>query len=101
PDRAGDLTLNPLPGTFQLRRRSSCCSRMPSISSSGSMVGPALASTYTIRPVKERVEDALLQRPGVNGVDINEKVTNGRPTGELAIVVYVDEKKPKSRLTKT
>jgi hypothetical protein len=54
-----------------------------------------------IRPVKERIEEELLRRPGVNGVDINEKVTNGRPTGELAIVVYVDEKKPKSKLSKT
>jgi len=54
----------------------------------------------SIRPVKERVEDELLRRPGVNGVDINEKVTDGRPTGELAIVVYVDEKKPKSALSK-
>ncbi len=51
-----------------------------------------------IRPVKERVEDDLLSRPGVVGVDINEKVSNGRPTGELAIVVYVTQKKPKDKL---
>src|SRR5215475_8549813 len=53
-----------------------------------------------IRPVKERIEDELLARPGVNGVDINEKVSNGKPTGQLSIVVYVDEKKPKTRLAK-
>jgi hypothetical protein len=51
-----------------------------------------------IRPVKERVEDELLQRQGVVGVDINEKVVGGRPTGELSVVVYVEEKKPKADL---
>jgi hypothetical protein len=53
-----------------------------------------------IRPVKQRIEDELLARPGVVGVDINEKVSGGQPTGELSIVVYVEEKKPKSRLGK-
>src|SRR4051812_32862219 len=51
-----------------------------------------------IRPVKQRVEDDLLARPGVVGVDINEKVSGGRPTGELSIVVYVEEKKPEDQL---
>jgi hypothetical protein len=51
-----------------------------------------------IRPVKQRIEDELLARPGVVGVDINEKVSKGKPTGELAIVVYVEEKKPKGKL---
>jgi len=51
-----------------------------------------------IRPVKQRIEDELLSRPGVVGVDINEKVSNGKPTGELAIVVYVEKKKPKTQL---
>jgi hypothetical protein len=51
-----------------------------------------------IRPVKQRIEDELLARPGVVGVDINEKVTKGQPTGELAIVVYVEEKKAKNKL---
>ena len=52
-----------------------------------------------IRPVKQRIEDELLSRPGVVGVDINEKVSDGKPTGELAIVVYVEKKKPKSQLS--
>lgn len=51
-----------------------------------------------IRPVKQRVEDELLARPGVVGVDINEKVTDGKPTGELSIVVYVEAKKPRKAL---
>jgi hypothetical protein len=53
-----------------------------------------------IRPVKARVEDELIARPGVNAVDIAEKVTGGQPTGELSIVVYVDKKVPPSRVTK-
>ena len=61
---------------------------------------PAKKLTHAqIRPVKERIEDELLSRPGVTGVDINEKVSNGKPTGELSIVVYVEKKKPKSRLS--
>jgi hypothetical protein len=52
-----------------------------------------------IRPIKQRIEDELLSRPGVTGVDINEKITDGNPTGELAIVVYVEKKKPKSQLS--
>ncbi|HWI70874.1 MAG TPA: hypothetical protein VNT55_02895 [Baekduia sp.] len=51
-----------------------------------------------IRPVKQRIEDELLARPGVVGVDINEKVSKGKPTGQLAIVVYVEQKQPKSKL---
>ncbi|MCB0913439.1 MAG: hypothetical protein KDB60_17680, partial [Propionibacteriaceae bacterium] len=53
-----------------------------------------------IRPVKGRVEDELIGRPGVNAVDIAEKVTDGKATGELSIVVYVDKKLPASRVSK-
>jgi len=45
-----------------------------------------------IRPIKKRVEDELLARPGVVGVDIGEKTTGGKPTGRPAIVVYVGVK---------
>ncbi|MFT3876835.1 MAG: hypothetical protein QM708_10505 [Propioniciclava sp.] len=47
-----------------------------------------------IRPVKQRIEDELLGRNGVTGVDIAEKIVDGVPTGELSIVVYVDQKRP-------
>ncbi|MBK9156583.1 MAG: hypothetical protein IPM11_00310 [Micropruina sp.] len=53
-----------------------------------------------IRPVKNRVEDDLLARPGVTGVDIAQKISGGLPTGELSIVVFVDKKVPLSRLSK-
>ena len=51
-----------------------------------------------VRPVKESVEDDLLARPGVVGVDIGEKVTAGQPTGQLGIIVYVREKKEEKHL---
>jgi hypothetical protein len=36
--------------------------------------------------------------PGVQGVGIGEKVTEGQPTGELALRVYVDQKRPKATI---
>ena len=51
-----------------------------------------------IRPVKESVEDDLIARPGVVAVDIAEKETDGQKTGELSIVVFVEQKKPTSEL---
>lgn len=53
-----------------------------------------------IRPVKESIEDDLLAREGVVGVDIAEKVSGGKPTGQLSIVVFVEKKKPATRVAK-
>ena len=50
-------------------------------------------SRESIRRVKKRIEEELLALPNVHAVDIGEKITNGKPTGELSIVVYVDQKK--------
>ncbi len=36
--------------------------------------------------------------PGVQGVGIGEKVTKGHPTGELALRIYVDRKRPKDAI---
>ena len=46
-----------------------------------------------IRPIKKEAEPELLKRPGVTGVDIGRKTVGGRKTDELAIIVYVTEKK--------
>src|SRR5438445_8799266 len=54
-----------------------------------------------IRPVKRRVEVDLLSRRGVVGVDIGEKVTGGRRTGQIGIVVSVRHKLPAERLRPT
>lgn len=51
-----------------------------------------------IRPVKEDVEDELIERTGVVAVDIGEKVSGGEPTGQPSIVVYVQKKKAESAL---
>jgi S1-C subfamily serine protease len=52
-----------------------------------------------VRPVKERVEDQLLNMPNVTGVDIRRKVTKGKETDRIAIVVSVAKKKPRSALS--
>lgn len=58
------------------------------------------AQRAAIRPVKESVEDELLARPGVVAVDIAEKEKDGKKTGEQSIVVFVQQKKPNSKLAK-
>jgi len=54
-----------------------------------------------IRPVKRSREAELLEIPGVTGVDIGYKVTEGEQTGELSIRVYVAEKKPLEDIPKS
>ncbi|UXY32070.1 hypothetical protein [Streptomyces sp. HUAS TT20] len=48
--------------------------------------------------VKEEYTAWLLSLPGVNLVAIGGKETGGRPTGELAVQVYVDAKLPLSEI---
>ncbi len=52
-----------------------------------------------IRPIKQAVEDRLLALPGVQGVDIDRKISGGKLTDQLSIVVYVAEKKDPSALS--
>ncbi|MBV8933218.1 MAG: hypothetical protein JO285_11785 [Kutzneria sp.] len=52
-----------------------------------------------IRPVQRRVEDELLALPGVVGVDIAEKITDGQRTGQLGITVYVRTKRSAAELS--
>ena len=49
--------------------------------------------TSEIRRIKQEVETELLKLPGVTGVDIGYRIVGGAETGELAIRVYVAEKK--------
>ncbi|NKY40897.1 peptidase S32, partial [Cellulomonas septica] len=53
---------------------------------------PEPLSREQIRPTKRTHEDSLIARPGVVGVDIGEKWSDGRPTGRQAIVVHVTRK---------
>ena len=62
--------------------------------------GKTVKLVSEIRPVKESEEAALLKRSGVTGVDIGYKYVKGKKTDELAIRVYVEQKKdvPKSEM---
>ncbi len=51
-----------------------------------------------IKAIKDDIEQELLSIPGVTGVDIQEKESKGKLTGELSIQVYVKKKKPLSKL---
>jgi hypothetical protein len=46
-----------------------------------------------VRQIKADVEDDLLDRPGINAVDIGYKYVGGQKTDQVAIRVYVDEKR--------
>lgn len=52
-----------------------------------------------IRGVKETAEADLLAKKNVIGVDIADKVTDGKNTGQLSIVVFVEDKQPTSKLS--
>ena len=57
-----------------------------------------LRDRAVIRPIKQAVEDQLLDLPGVTAVDIGERRVAGRGTGEQAIVVSVRRKRPVEQL---
>ncbi|MGF6877244.1 hypothetical protein [Paraburkholderia sp. MM5477-R1] len=52
-----------------------------------------------VQEVKRAAQARLLVLPGVHGVGIGPKLVDGRPTGELAIKIYVIRKKPLTELT--
>ena len=52
-----------------------------------------MESVEKIAEIKARVEDELLQRPGVTGVDVGYKYVGGKKTDEIAIRVHVEKKK--------
>ena len=47
---------------------------------------------------KERAAERLLRLPGVNGVGLGGRERGGRPTGQIVLKVFVDEKLPPSAL---
>ena len=48
--------------------------------------------------IKERAAEQLMRLPGVNAVGIGGRVRGGKPTGEVVLKVFVEEKKPLSDL---
>ena len=57
-----------------------------------------LRDRAVIRPVKRAVEDQLLDLPGVTAVDIGDRRTGGRRTGQQGIVVSVRRKRRADQL---
>lgn len=57
-----------------------------------------LRDRAVIRPVKRAVEDQLLDLPGVTAVDLGERRTGGRRTGQQGIVVSVRRKRRADQL---
>lgn len=55
-------------------------------------------TTDELRPVKEAQEADFLNLPGVTGVDIGPKYVGGEKTEELAIRVFVEEKKDTAKV---
>lgn len=45
-----------------------------------------------IKAVKRKYSDSLMSLPHVKFLGIGPKVRGGRPTGEMSVKVYVDEK---------
>lgn len=60
-----------------------------------------MSAPHKIQRAKAAAESDLLARKGVTGVGIGQKIKGGKRTGELVIRVYVEKKKPKSKLAKT
>jgi hypothetical protein len=50
--------------------------------------------------VQKRHFEDLLKKPNVTAVDINYKRVEGKEIDQLAIVIWVREKKPESQLNK-
>ncbi|MFC6706746.1 hypothetical protein [Flexivirga alba] len=63
------------------------------------MVDERAQARAQIRGTKQGAESDLLARKNVIGVDIADKETDGKNTGQLAIVVFVDAKQPMSKLS--
>jgi hypothetical protein len=51
-----------------------------------------MTSLEDVRCIKEAAEPRLLSLPGVQGVSVGYKQVGGKPTGTLAIIVYVEKK---------
>jgi len=51
-----------------------------------------LAERNHIQQIKRKIEDDLLAREGVTGVDIDYKIKDGVKSNELAIIIFVDKK---------
>jgi len=58
-------------------------------------------SANNSRMIKQKAKQLFANLPGVTGVGIGLKMKNGEPTGELAVLVSVEKKKPLDELDTT
>lgn len=54
-----------------------------------------------IRKIRDKYEQELMKINGVVGVGVGKKVVAGKESGQLAIIVFVAKKLPRSQLEKT
>ncbi len=52
-----------------------------------------MKSLDEIQRIRREVERELLKLPGVTGVDVGQKIVDGKKTDIIAIIVYVEKKK--------
>lgn len=64
------------------------------------MANGSVSQLAAVQEVKERHERALLGLANVVGIGVGPKVTKGKETGEVAVVVYVQRKYAESSLSK-
>src|SRR6266487_501450 len=60
-----------------------------------------MSSIEQVRQVKERVAASILAIPGVIAIGVGPKLVGGVPTGELAIQILIQKKKPLSQIAPT
>jgi hypothetical protein len=55
-------------------------------------------ASEAVKAVRSRAAARFIGRPGVTGVGIGAKVVDGRPTGQIAVTVFVQEKRPREQV---
>jgi hypothetical protein len=64
-----------------------------SVAVQAAVLGGDMAELGVVRDIKRRLQDDLLGRPGVTGVDVGHKIVAGRKTDEVAVRVFVERKR--------
>ena len=59
----------------------------------------ASADHHSIAAVRNKHESSLMRYPNVIGVAEGVRMRRGKPTGEVCLVVYVERKVPRSKLS--
>lgn len=68
------------------------------MNASDSQEGAKQANLHRVLQVKERYGDELMGKANVQGVGIGLHMREGKPTGDLSLIVIVTHKVPKTEL---